>query len=128
MAESKDESTLWVTARGVNRVLAFSTGMLEFNPGNALVGYASTGGAAPVGVRLFDNDQLLAVANSNRFGTGTAPNATILSAAVPASASVLQTVQTGLFPREIWVGPDDATLYLTNYDSDTLQVISTTVN
>jgi DNA-binding beta-propeller fold protein YncE len=126
MAESADESTLWVAARGDNRVLAFSTGMLEFNPGNALLGYASTGGTAPVGIRLFDNDQLLAVANSNRFNTGTA-NSTILSVADPASASLLQTTQTGLFPREIWLGPDDATLYLTNYDSDTLEVISTTV-
>jgi len=127
MAETADESTLWVAARGDNRVLAFSTGMLEFNPGNALLGYASTGGTAPVGIRLFHNDQLLAVANSNRFGTGTA-NSTILYAAVPASASVTQTTATGLFPREIWVGADDATLYLTNYDSDTLEVISTTVN
>ena len=127
MAETSDGSTLWVAARGDNRVLAFSTGMLEFNPGNALIGYAGTGGTAPVGIKLFHNDQLLAVANSNRFGTGTA-DATILSVAVPASASVVQTTQTGLFPREFWVGPDDATLYLTNYDSDTLQVISTTVN
>ncbi len=127
MAETADESTLWVAARGDNRVLAFSTGMLEFNPGNALLGYAGTGGTAPVGIRLFHNDQLLAVANSNRFNTGTA-NSTVLFVAVPASASVLQTTQTGLFPREIWVGSDDATLYLTNYDSNTLEVISTTVH
>jgi hypothetical protein len=127
MAESADQSTLWVAARGDNRVLAFSTGMLEFNPGNALLGYASTGGTAPVGIRLFNNDRLLAVANSNRFNTGTA-NSTVLFAVVPASATVLQTTQTGLFPREIWVASDDATLYLTNYDSDTLEVISTTVH
>ena len=127
MAETADESTLWVAARGDNRVLAFSTGMLEFNPGNALLGYASSGGTAPVGIRLFDNNQLLAVANSNRFGGGTA-NSSILFVAVPASASVIQTTQTGLFPREIWVGPDDATLYLTNYDSNSLEVISTTVH
>jgi hypothetical protein len=127
MAETADGSTLWVAVRGDNRVLAFSTGMLEFNPGNALLGYASTGGTAPVGIKLFDNDQLLAIANSNRFDTGTA-NATIMSVGVPAAASVVQSTQTGLFPREIWVGPDDATLYLTNYDSDTLEVISTTLN
>jgi hypothetical protein len=126
IAETQDESTLWVTARGDNRVLAFSTGMLEFDPGNALLGYSDSGGTAPVDVKLFDNDQLLAVANSNRFDTGTA-NSTILYAAVPVSASVIETTQTGLFPRDIWVGSDDATLYLTNYDSDTLEVISTTV-
>jgi len=101
--------------------------MLETNPGNALVGYADTGGTAPVGLRLFDKGKLLAVANSNRFGGGTA-NLAILSVAVPASASVAQTVATGLFPREITVGSDDATLYLTNYSSQSFQVISTTVH
>ena len=127
MAETADESTLWVAARGDNRVLAFSTGMLEFNPANALLGYASTGGTAPVGIKLFHSGQLLAVANSNRFGAGPTANATILYVGSPLSASVVQTVSTGLFPREFWVGSDDATLYLTNYDSDTLQVISTAV-
>ena len=126
MAETADGSTLWVTARGDNRVLAFSTGMLELNAGNALLGYADTGGTAPVGLHLFHKDQLLAVANSNRFGTGT-ENATILDVAVPASASVVQTTQTGLFPREIWAGSDDSTLYLTNYESYSLEVITTTV-
>jgi DNA-binding beta-propeller fold protein YncE len=127
MAETADESTLWVAIRGDNRVLAFSTAMLESNPNNSLLGYAATGGTAPVGIALFHSDQLLAVANSNRFNTGTA-NATILSVASPASASVVQTISTGLFPREVTLGPDGSTLYLTNYDSDTLQVISTTVN
>ena len=127
MAETADQSTLWVAARGDNRVLAFSTGMLESNPGNALLGYAGTGGTAPVGINLFHNDQLLVVANSNRFGAGPTANAAILDVAVPASASVVQTVPTGLFPREVSVGPDGATLYLTNYDSDTLEVISTDV-
>ena len=126
--ETADSSTLWVSARGDNRVLAFSTGMLELNPGNALLGYADTGGTVPVGLRLFGKDKLLAVANSNRFGAGPTANATILSVAVPASASVVQTFATGLFPREITVGSDDSTLYLTNYESQTFQVISTTVH
>ena len=124
--ETADLSTLWVAARGDNRVLAFSTGMLEANAGNALLGYADTGGTSPVGLRLFDKDKLLAVANSNRFGTGTA-NATILSVAAPAAASVVQTVATGTFPREITVGSDDSTLYLTNYSSQSFQVIATKV-
>ena len=126
MAETANDSTLWVAVRGDNRVLAFSSSMLESNPNNALLGYAATGGTAPVGISLFHGDQLLAVANSNRFNTGTA-NATILYVANPAAASVVQTVATGLFPREVTVGSDGATLYLTNYDSNTLEVISTTV-
>jgi hypothetical protein len=126
MTETANGATLWLSARGDNRVLAFNTALLESNPNNALLGYADTGGAAPVGLQLFHNDQLLAVANSNRFNTGVA-NATILNVSSPASASVVQTIPTGLFPREITVGPDDATLYLTNYSSDTFQVIHTTV-
>jgi DNA-binding beta-propeller fold protein YncE len=124
MAETPDGSTLWVAARGDNRVLAFSTSALESNPDNALLGFADTGGTAPVGLALFHNAQLLAVANSNRFNTGTA-NATVLYVSNPSSASLLVTVPTGLFPREISVAPDDSTLYLTNFDSDTLEVIST---
>jgi hypothetical protein len=126
MSETADNSTLWVAVRGDNRVLAFSTAMLESNPNNALLGFADTGGTAPVGVHLFHKDQLLAVANSNRFNTGKA-NATILYVANPATASVVQTISTGLFPREFNVGPDDGTLYLTNFSSNTLEVISTTV-
>ncbi|ADV80905.1 hypothetical protein [Terriglobus saanensis] len=125
--ETTDGSTLWVSARGDNRVLALSTGMLETNPDNALLGYADTGGTEPVGLRLFDGGKLLAVANSNRFEAGTTANATILSVAVPAKASVVQTIPTGLFPREITVGSDDRTLYLTNYNSGSLQVVTTTV-
>jgi DNA-binding beta-propeller fold protein YncE len=124
MAETANGAILWVAVRGDNRVLAFSTGMLELTPGNALLGYAATGGTAPVGIALLDGDNLLSVANSNRFNTGTA-NATILDVAYPPAATVVQTISTGLFPREITTGPDNATLYLTNYDSDTLEVIST---
>lgn len=126
MSETADESTLWLAARGDNRVLAFSTAMLESNPDNSLLGFASSGGTAPVGLTLFHKDQLLAVANSNRFNTGTA-NAAILYVAIPASASVLTTIPTGLFPREMNVGSDDSTLYLTNFSSDTFEVISTVV-
>lgn len=125
MSETADATTLWVAARGDDRVLAFSTAKLELDQDNALLGFASTGGTAPVGVRLFHNDQLLAVANSNRFQTGTA-NATILSASSPSSANVVATIATGNFPREITVSPDGMTLYLTNFDSDTLQVIQIT--
>jgi DNA-binding beta-propeller fold protein YncE len=125
MAETADNSTLWVAARGDNRVLAFSTGMLEVNAANALLGYAGTQGAAPVGVALFHGGQFLAVANSDRFGTGSDANLAIVSTAYPAGAAVVTTVAAGLFPREVNVGSDGATLYLTNYTSGSLQVVPT---
>jgi DNA-binding beta-propeller fold protein YncE len=127
MAESADESSLWVAARGDNRALDFSPSMLESNPDNSLLGYAPSGGAAPVGLCLFHNDELLAVANSNRFNTGVA-NLAILYVANPVSAGTIETVSTGVFPREVTVGADDSTLYLTDFGSDEIQVIETTVN
>jgi hypothetical protein len=68
----------------------------------------------------------LAQRPSNRFNTGTA-NATILYVANPSAASGVQTIGTGLFPRDVTTGPDGTTLYLTNYASQTPEVISTTV-
>jgi DNA-binding beta-propeller fold protein YncE len=128
-AETADGKVLWVAARGDNRVLAFNTSRLESNPDKALIGYAGTGGTAPVGIALFHHDRLLAVANSNRFCPGQKGNATILDATHPRRkrGRVLKKIRTGLFPRNITVGPDDATLYLTNFSSNTLQVISTRV-
>jgi DNA-binding beta-propeller fold protein YncE len=130
MIVSCNGGTLWLTARGDNRVLAFSTELLETDAARALVGSAATGGDAPVGIALFHHDQLLAVTNSNRFNpanVGTT-NATILDVSNPAVAKVLVKIKTGDFPREITVDPDDSTLYLTNFSSNSFQVIKTTVH
>jgi DNA-binding beta-propeller fold protein YncE len=126
-----DGKTLWTSARGDNRVLAFNTALLESDPSKALLGYASTGGDAPVGLALLHNERFLAVANSNRwlYKTGVGKtNMTILSVANPVAAEVVLTISTGNFPRELIVDSDDSTLYLTNHDTNTLQVIRTAVH
>jgi hypothetical protein len=61
----------------------------------------------------FDNDQLLAVAKSNRFHTGKA-NGTILNVVSPASARVVEKIHYRTFSPLSNGGPDGATLYLTN--------------
>lgn len=73
---------VWVAVRGRNTQLplplhpdARGSQVLGFNrsalgsgsPNNAFVGYGDTHGTAPVGLALFNNDTMLAVANSNRF-------------------------------------------------------------
>ena len=126
--ETSDNNILYVAARGDDRVLVFSTGMLEADPNNALIGYTDTGGTAPVGLQLFHKEQFLAVANSDRFNTGTPANATILNVMSPEIPSLAYTVPTYLFPREFGLASDDATLYLTNYGSDLLEVISPVVH
>lgn len=128
IALTQDGKTLFLSARGDNRVLAFNTAALETDPNSALIGYVDSGGSAPVGLTLFDKDQLLAVANSNRFVTPlTSGNVSILAVSNPVDMQVLQTISAGLFPREITVGPDGSTLYLTNFSDDTLQVIKTVI-
>jgi DNA-binding beta-propeller fold protein YncE len=66
------------------------------------------------------------VANSNRYGGGTA-NAAIVSITVPAAAAVVHSLSTGLFPREFTTLHDGQTLLLTDYGSNTLQVITPSV-
>ncbi len=85
-------------------------------PNSALVGYADTHGTAPVGLALFNNDTLLAVANSNRFHDngecrhpplGVPPctaNVAIMDVSNPAEPTVMQTVpaySNDAFPRNV---------------------------
>ena len=100
--------------------------MLEAHPDNALLGYA-TGGTAPVGLQLFHKEQFLAIANSDRFNTGTPANATIERDIARSTKSCMYRVDLPL-PKGIGLASDDATLYLTTYGSDLLEVISPAVH
>jgi hypothetical protein len=54
-------------ARG-SQVLGFNrSALVSASPNNAFLGYGDTHGTAPVGLGLFNNDTLPAVANSTRF-------------------------------------------------------------
>jgi hypothetical protein len=91
---------------------------------------------------LFNNDTLLAVANSNRFNNtgsecqnpppGVPPctaNVAIMDVSNPADPTVTQTIPAyanDAFPRNVTVGPDD-TLYVPNANAQQLEVITTTV-
>jgi hypothetical protein len=113
------------------------------SPNDALVGQGDSGGTAPVGIALFgNNDNLLAVANSNRFYYNSecvnpppgAPPCTasvaILDVSNPAAPAVQQIIPNAndAFPRNVTVGPDGTTLYVPNATAHLLEVISTSVN
>jgi hypothetical protein len=112
------------------------------SPNNALVGQGDSGGTAPVGMALFgNNDNLLAVANSNRFYNNSecvnpppgAPPCTasvaILDVSNPAAPAVQQIIPNAnnAFPRNVTLGPDRSTLYVPNANAMMLEVITTTV-
>ena len=150
--ESSDGQHLFVAARGNNtkfrnngyQVLVFHVPtLLSASPNNGFLGYGSSGGTAPVGMALFNNETKLAVANSNRFHANCecqenpeqcTANVAILDVSNPGSPTVLQVVNpfnpnpnSPDFPRNVTVGPDDSTLYVPNAGAMKLEVITTSL-
>ena len=120
VVETQDGRYIWVAARGSNKVLAFDVWKLLFSPNDALVGHGDSGGTAPVGLALFNNDGLLAVANSNRFTDGTrgTTNVAILDVRNFSGVAVKATIDSEniySFPRGVTLGPDGTTLYVANF-------------
>lgn len=158
--ETADGKYIWVAARGRNlnltvppggsgyQVFAFDVSKLLSNSvsdvNDALVGAGDTGGTAPVGLALFDHDQMLAVANSNRFFSQNTPpsgitNVAILDVSDPTAPTVVATVpptptSADKFPRDVTAGPPNDgdcfadsgcfNLYVPNYDANSLEVIT----
>lgn len=120
---SPDGQTVWVAARGDDKVLAFSAALLETDPAHALLGVGDSGGKAPVGLALFAGGRRLAVANSNRFGGATAKGNLALLDAQPSAPKVVMSVSATYFPRSIGVADDGRALFLTDYSGGQVQVI-----
>jgi DNA-binding beta-propeller fold protein YncE len=120
-----DGKIAWVTARAQDDVLAFSTRRLLTDPSHALISTTPVG-VAPVGIQLFDNNRLIAVANSNRFTTGQAGTVSILdyreALSGAGSAATLGTFAAGDFPRQWGLTDNDRFLYLTEYSSNVLAI------
>jgi hypothetical protein len=120
LIEASDASAIFVSARGDDAVLQFNPALLESDPDHAFLRSIPAGGDSAVGLLLFDHDRLLAVANSNRFANS-AGSLTLLNVAKPAEPSLLQTLPTGTFPRNLSLASDGRSFYLTNYTSRSLE-------
>lgn len=116
---SKDGKRLYVTSRGNNYVLEMDVAKLEKYGEDPLIRAIPTEGEAPVGLALFNEDKSLIVANSNRFNEGTGT----VSVIDLASGKVIQKFKAGEFPRNVVLSPDGKTLYLTEFNSNTLLAI-----
>lgn len=126
MAISPDGARIYVTARNSDALLEFDSARLVSDPAHARIGSAPVG-SAPVPVAVVDGGKKIVVGNSNRFARSpTDPQTlTVLDAAKIAqgAAAVLGTIPAGAFPREMALSPDGRTLFLTNFGSNTLQVM-----
>jgi DNA-binding beta-propeller fold protein YncE len=125
MALSPDGATAWVTARNSNAVLGFSVAKLIAGDQTAQVANVEVG-VAPVPVIVSPDGQLLLVGNSNRFGLGAAGNQslTVLDprAATTGGTAKLGQITVGKFPRELSRTRSGSTVFLANWDSNSVTV------
>ena len=125
MAISPSGDRIYVTARNSNAVVSFDAGKLISDPAHSRLGMASVG-AAPVPIALVGGGKTVVAGNSNRFaGGGSAQSLTLLDAAkIRGNEDArIGAIAAGAFPRELRVSTDGQTLYLTNYGSNSLQVM-----
>jgi DNA-binding beta-propeller fold protein YncE len=121
--ETSDASALYVSARGDNRILAFSPRLLETDPDRALLKEFDSGGVAPVGIRLFSHEKMLLVDNSNRF-RGSAGTIAVLDVSGRGKQPLRETIPSGQFPRDVSLSKDGRFLFVANYTSRSLQVFA----
>lgn len=126
LAISPKGDRAYVTARNADALLAFDTDKLVRDPEHALVGKVPVG-RSPVGVEVADGGRKVVVANSNRFASANneKQNLTVIDTAKIASgpAAVLGVIPAGGFPRELRLTADGQTLLVTNFTSNTLELV-----
>lgn len=106
---------------------AFDAEALRADPDQAYLYTVDSGGDAPVGIAVFDQDRHIAVTNSNRFDPtqGTA-NIAIFDVSDRSTAKLVKILDSGLFPRDIYVHPDQSSFFVANWESKTFQEITLT--
>jgi DNA-binding beta-propeller fold protein YncE len=120
---SPNGSTVWVTARASNELLAFSARRLVSEPSKALLS-ATKVGTAPVGVALFDDGRRALVADSDRFhATGAHAALSIVNTQHAHDPGAVGTVRAGGFPREIAIDSRNDTALVTNFGSQQLETV-----
>jgi DNA-binding beta-propeller fold protein YncE len=126
LALSPDGKTAYVTARNDNALLAFDTERLRAGSLAARIASVPVG-PSPVGIATVAGGNNVVVANSNRFfgRPGHKQALTVIDARRLSSGegAVLGTIPAGIFPRELHLTSDQRTLLVTDYGSDTLQLI-----
>lgn len=125
MAISPSGDRIYVTARNSNAVVAFDAGKLISDPAHARLGMATVG-TAPVPIAVVGGGKTVVAGNSNRFGGGGSAESLMLLDATKIGGKEdanIGSIAAGVFPRELRVSADGQTLYLTNFGSNSLQVM-----
>ena len=117
---------LYVTARSSNQVEVFETAKMLSDPAHSMIATVPTG-KAPVGIAVADGGKKIFVANSNRFAGSSGSNETLTvidaTKVSTGATAVLGTLPAQSFPRELASSPDGRTIYLSNFNSNSVEVI-----
>ena len=121
---SATASTVYVTARASDQLLAFSADALASRPSSALEGDVQVG-EAPVGEAVVDDGKAVIVADSNRFRVGGAPsNLAVVRVTGDGGLGLVGYLPTAGFPRDMAVAPDGKTLLVSDYEGDLVEQVS----
>ena len=115
---SPDGGTAYVTARGDNAVHVLDTARLMTDPTHALK-TSITVGSSPVGLAVAGANVF--ITNSDRFGGGVNQTVSVLDATHPEAPA--RTIPAGGFPRELKLTADGNTLLVTNFATQTLELV-----
>jgi DNA-binding beta-propeller fold protein YncE len=122
---SADGSTVWVTARESDRLVAFSAAKLLSDPAGSLIASVEVG-EAPVGLALVDGGQRIVVADSNRFGQqGRTSSLAVVDvpAALAGKPAIAGYLPAGGFPRQMALEPNGSTLLVTDFATRQLETV-----
>jgi len=125
MAMSPAGDRIYVTARNNNAVMEFDTSKLIADPSHAMLAMTAVGDA-PVPVAVVGSGKKIVVGNSNRFARNDQGQSLVVLDAAKlreGMGAVLGVIPAGAFPREMSLTSDGRTLLLTNFGSNSLQVM-----
>ena len=126
---SPDGERAYVSLRDENALAVFDAGKLVSDPAHARIARVPVG-TAPVGVAVVNSGKLILVTNSNRFAGGVSDHQSVNIVADQLTATpdqaVVGQIPAGAFPRELHLTQDGQTLLLTNFNSETLELVDLT--
>ncbi len=115
--------SVYVTARGSDSILWFSSRSLARDPSHALRGSVRVG-PEPVGLALVNRKTELLVADSNRFDTAPRANLALLHLDSDGRPTLSGYLRSGSFPREVAATRSGGQAFVTNYGSSQLESVS----
>ena len=121
VAVSPKGDHVYVTARGSNALQVFDADKLITDRDNSLLASVPTG-SSPVGIAV--NDEHVFVANSDRFGGGRHQSISVLDVGKLDAAAT--SIPAGGFPRELRLTNDGKSLLVTNFESESIELIDLT--